>query len=407
MWDLGCVELACQFKDCGCEACDEVCGDGACGKGESCASCPADCAPPCSCATDADCDDRIPCTVDTCDLGTKTCLMQPADTACDNGSFCDGVETCDAKLGCLEGDPVDCDDGVACTVDSCDVDACVNGPVDAACDDGLFCNGLESCDARLGCVANEIPCPDGSCDEAKDQCVILPPTGACCLPDGACAASLESSECEDGLDGDYQGDDSTCAEVSCLICPPGTIVASDPPDGVLDARQPHPPGGGEDQAPANRQGIGAPDDPIGINVDASGASPGCFTLCETAPDPVLGANSIVSVTEAPSMVYAIVLHHAIAPGSWTAITYGDGDSVHFLSHPANANADGFSNANDALALIDMLNMAAEPPFGMLSTDINHSGVFDATDVLRLIDLLNGAIPYMPWLNVATPIDTCP
>jgi hypothetical protein len=49
-----------------------------------------DCGPPPECVVDADCDD---------------------------GQFCNGAETCDTDTGtCLPGTPVDCDDGVGCTV---------------------------------------------------------------------------------------------------------------------------------------------------------------------------------------------------------------------------------------------------------------------------------------------------
>jgi len=91
---------------------------------------------------------------------------------CDDGLFCNGAETCDDNV-CQGGTPVDCDDGVDCTVDSCneDTDACDNTPDDGECDDGLFCNGAETCDAILDCVAGVDPCDDPlDCDEENDQC---------------------------------------------------------------------------------------------------------------------------------------------------------------------------------------------------------------------------------------------
>src|SRR5262245_29916457 len=48
-----------------------------------------------------------------------------ADADCDNGIFCDGVETCDATNpratadGCVTPESFDCDDGIVCTLDSC------------------------------------------------------------------------------------------------------------------------------------------------------------------------------------------------------------------------------------------------------------------------------------------------
>jgi len=91
---------------------------------------------------------------------------------CDDDLFCNGAETCLDNV-CQAGTPPDCDDGVDCTVDSCneDTDACDNTPDDGECDDGLFCNGAETCDAILDCVAGVEPCDDPlDCDEDNDQC---------------------------------------------------------------------------------------------------------------------------------------------------------------------------------------------------------------------------------------------
>jgi hypothetical protein len=44
-------------------------------------------------------------------------------------------------------------------------------PDAAACDDGLFCNGVESCDPQAGCVAGAPPCDAAqTCYEDKDDC---------------------------------------------------------------------------------------------------------------------------------------------------------------------------------------------------------------------------------------------
>jgi hypothetical protein len=41
------------------------------------------------------------------------------------------------------------------------------------CDDGLFCNGNESCDPQVGCVAGVPPCDMNHehCDESEQRCV--------------------------------------------------------------------------------------------------------------------------------------------------------------------------------------------------------------------------------------------
>ena len=94
------------------------------------------------------CDDGDACTeIDTCD-GNGAC-DPGAPLACDDGAFCNGEETCDSGSGCLAGTPPVTDDGVACTVDACDEDndVVVHTPDDALCDDGLYCDGSETCDA--------------------------------------------------------------------------------------------------------------------------------------------------------------------------------------------------------------------------------------------------------------------
>jgi len=74
-------------------------------------------APTAGCMSDADCDDGVACTVDTCNLDTGECSNAPDDSACDNGLFCDGEETCDAAQGCRAGDPP-CDEGMDCDEDT-------------------------------------------------------------------------------------------------------------------------------------------------------------------------------------------------------------------------------------------------------------------------------------------------
>jgi len=86
--------------------------------------------PDAGCTADEDCDDGVACTVDTCDLDTGECFSAPDDTACDNGLFCDGAELCDAADGCLAGVPP-CEEGLDCDEDAM---ACVEPAPVAALD---------------------------------------------------------------------------------------------------------------------------------------------------------------------------------------------------------------------------------------------------------------------------------
>ena len=156
----------------------------------------------CQDGTPVDCGDGVACTDDSCNEGTDSCDNVPNDANCDNGLYCDGAETCHATLDCQPGTAVDCDDAVACTVDSCNegTDSCDNLPDDAFCADGVFCNGAEVCDQVLDCQPGGDPCPGQLCDEDGDVCVD-------CLAD---------PDCDDGL---YCNGAETCVGGSCQ---PGT-----------------------------------------------------------------------------------------------------------------------------------------------------------------------------------------
>jgi hypothetical protein len=76
------------------------------------------------------CDDANVCTVDDCDP-ERGCRSTPVTdgTPCPDATVCNGEERC--ILGaCVDGFPVDCDDGNPCTTDSCDLAAgCRHQPI--------------------------------------------------------------------------------------------------------------------------------------------------------------------------------------------------------------------------------------------------------------------------------------
>ena len=122
-----------------------------------------------------------------CDPSTETCnevgdVCEPigcvSDAECNDAAFCNGAETCNLGTGqCVPGTPVNVDDGVSCTDDSCDEtnDVVVNAPNDGRCDNGAFCDGSETCDAINDCQAGTPPCDSGTetCDEAGDMCELI------------------------------------------------------------------------------------------------------------------------------------------------------------------------------------------------------------------------------------------
>ncbi len=118
----------------------------------------------------------------------------------------------------------DCDDGIACTNDSCapevsgadPITGCLNDPVDSNCDDGVFCNGRERCDPGSGgCVAGTpamCSCSPGDyltvCAEEFPRCDDYSLNfGAGCLNDVDCThgrcercqpSCTTNSDCDDG-----------------------------------------------------------------------------------------------------------------------------------------------------------------------------------------------------------------
>jgi hypothetical protein len=142
----------------------------------------------CIAGTPVNCADAVPCTADLCNETTDQCDHTPNNGACTDGQFCNGTETCDPSTGCTAGAPPTCADGVTCTIDACEeaTDDCSHTPSNAACTDGLFCNGIETCDAVEDCQAASAPdcdddfaCTTDSCNEATDTCSHIPDGTVC------------------------------------------------------------------------------------------------------------------------------------------------------------------------------------------------------------------------------------
>jgi len=156
---------------------------------------------------DFPCGDGVGCTIDTCDEDSDACVFTPNHPACDNGLFCDGAEVCDPAAGCIPGLVADCDDGIMCTIDVCNEanDSCTSTADDSACDDGLYCNDVETCNPFSGCEpGTPVDCDDGigctidTCDESSDACSNTYDAsicGVCCATAGVCVDGRTAEEC--------------------------------------------------------------------------------------------------------------------------------------------------------------------------------------------------------------------
>jgi hypothetical protein len=106
------------------------------------------------------CADGNLCTVDRCDARTGVCLNEPLD--CDDGNACTR-DSCNGNNGACLYAPLTgatCDDRNACTVnDHCVLDpaglpVCAGGGA-RVCDDGVACT-IDSCNPLSGCVATPV-----------------------------------------------------------------------------------------------------------------------------------------------------------------------------------------------------------------------------------------------------------
>jgi len=166
---------------------DDTCQSGMCvGTGDPCAANVGD--------ADDDCSE-------SCSDAQRDCVApDPSGSACDDGLFCTGVDTCESGVCVGDGDPcaINVGDGDADCSESCDEteDACsAPDPDDSACDDGLYCTGADTCSsgACLGagdpCAANvgddDEDCSE-SCSESTDDCSEADPDDSPCSG-GICA----------------------------------------------------------------------------------------------------------------------------------------------------------------------------------------------------------------------------
>ncbi|HYC54934.1 MAG TPA: hypothetical protein VEL28_08335, partial [Candidatus Binatia bacterium] len=184
------------------------------------------------------------------------CIAQtpgyPAAALCDDGNQCTD-DACNDTLHACAHVANSCSDGIACTSDACAINVCTHTPVNAqcddsnpctadtcsttvgcvhpaqanSCDDGVFCNGTDSCSGGTCSSHAGDPCTGGAecadvCNETADAC--LTPAGTVCTSDGnvctndvcdgagACSHPHNTAPCVDGL---FCNGADTCAGGSC------------------------------------------------------------------------------------------------------------------------------------------------------------------------------------------------
>ncbi|MFH0955874.1 MAG: S8 family serine peptidase [Candidatus Falkowbacteria bacterium] len=128
------------------------------------------------------------------------------DENCNDGLSCNGTETCSTGV-CQPGITVDCSAlSDQCNTGVCDetFDQCIAQPKPngTSCDDGLYCNTGETCQVGV-CTGgssrvcnDEKVCTTDSCSEEKDMCEYLWPS--CGILDSCCGpecSSVNDSDC--------------------------------------------------------------------------------------------------------------------------------------------------------------------------------------------------------------------
>ncbi|UCC30512.1 MAG: S8 family serine peptidase [Phycisphaerales bacterium] len=195
---------------------------------------------------------------------------------------------------------------------------------------------------------------------------------------------------------DHYGHGRINAYKALVAAGPTQIVASSPPDGEIDARQPSRPDG---SSPAGWQWV---DLTFGGEVSQI-AELAIEDFAVTQEGGGAAAPPVVAVlpVEGQERVVRVILGEKISVKAWTILTHiGSGTSVHLGYLPGDVNADGTSAPADILRVIDALNGVVELP--IWSVDVDRSGVAAPPDILRVIDLLNGAGTYEPFLNATLP-----
>jgi hypothetical protein len=194
----------------------------------------------CECREDSDCvDDGDPCTDESCNEN-HTCDHTPnTGNSCDDGHACTNDDTCQAGTcvgtpqgeGCKECEnPEECDDGLVCNgVETCGDDGiCHNGTPLVCEDDGNPCTDDVCSENAGGCdhPNNEKPCDDGDVCTTADSC-----------HDGVCVPGPVDPECTPPPSGCGNGtcdEGETCGTCpgDCGECPPGGSQCG---NGVCDA----------------------------------------------------------------------------------------------------------------------------------------------------------------------------
>ncbi|MBN2341010.1 MAG: putative metal-binding motif-containing protein [Deltaproteobacteria bacterium] len=202
-----------------------------------------DTTPVIECQRDGECDDGFACTSDQC--GANNQCVHLADN-----SLCGEFEYCAVASGCTPTGAVcnsndDCDDGVSCTIDSCELGNCRNSIDHALCSNSVpFCREAARCIPEAGgCVEGDVIlcdapadgiCLAATCNEQTGGCDEHLSAGADNDTDGSLDVQCGGDDCDDNNADVFpqapefcSGDDNDCdgvADASFVLNDAVTVV---------------------------------------------------------------------------------------------------------------------------------------------------------------------------------------
>ncbi len=164
--------------------------------------------------------------------------------ACNDNSLCTTGDIC-SNGSCVGTSTLNCDDGNVCTTDSCSpASGCFHTNNTVSCNDGLFCNGSDTCGGGICSVHAGNPCSGGTvcnntCNEAADNC--LTAGGTACTDDGnvctndicngsgSCTHPNNTASCDDGNACSAADicSNGTCVGGTALNCDDGNLCTTD------------------------------------------------------------------------------------------------------------------------------------------------------------------------------------
>jgi Dictyostelium (slime mold) repeat len=154
------------------------------------------------------------------------CGGDPA--ACDDGNACTS-DTCGVDGACVH-EAVSCDDGDPCSIDLCQEETgcfAVAAPDGTWCDDGNTCTGADSCLAG-SCRGDAI----GGCCEVNADCDDLDPCTVDSCGEGGCTNEPRDCSVADKCQAGFCGADGECASVP-VSCDDGNVCTDDSCDPVV------------------------------------------------------------------------------------------------------------------------------------------------------------------------------